>query len=80
MSTNNDREDTESALTMDGTVTKILNGSMCRVNLDNGLEVLGHLSGKMRKFGIRIAIGDRVAIEISPYDLSKGRITYRHKT
>lgn len=65
---------------MDGTVTKILNGSMCRVNLDNGLEVLGHLSGKMRKFGIRIAIGDRVAIEISPYDISKGRITYRHKT
>ena len=80
MSTNNDREDTESALTMDGTVTKILNGSMCRVQLDNGLEVLGHLSGKMRKFGIRIAIGDRVAIEISPYDLTKGRITYRHKT
>lgn len=80
MSKNNDREDTESALTLDGTVTKILNGSMCRVKLDNGLDILGHLSGKMRKFGIRIAIGDRVSIEISPYDLTKGRIIYRHKT
>lgn len=73
------QEDSESAITLDGTVTKILNGSMCRVQLDNGLEILGHLSGKMRKFGIRIALGDKVAIEMSPYDLTKGRITYRHK-
>ena len=73
------QEDSESAITLDGTVTKILNGSMCRVQLDNGLDILGHLSGKMRKFGIRIALGDRVAIELSPYDLTKGRVTYRHK-
>ena len=73
------QEDSESAITLDGTVTKILNGSMCRVQLDNGLDILGHLSGKMRKFGIRIALGDKVAIELSPYDLTKGRITYRHK-
>ena len=76
MSTNSN---SESAINLDGTIVKILNGSMFRVQLDNGLEILGHLSGKMRKFGIRTALGDRVAIEMSPYDLTKGRITYRYK-
>ena len=49
------------------------------MRLENGHEVLAHISGKMRKFFIKIAIGDKVTVEISPYDLGKGRITYRHK-
>lgn len=72
-------KESDSAIEMQGTVTKIMNGSMCTVKLDNGLEVLGHMSGKMRKFGIRITLGDKVSIEMSPYDLTKGRITYRHR-
>jgi translation initiation factor IF-1 len=52
---------------------------MYRVRLENGHEVLAHISGKMRKFFIKIAAGDRVTLEISPYDLTKGRIIYRHK-
>lgn len=62
-----------------GTVTKVLSGTMFKVCMENGFEVLGHLSGKMRKFNIRIAIGDSVSLEMSPYDLTKGRITFRHK-
>lgn len=62
-----------------GTVTKVLSGTMFKVQLENGFEVLGHLSGKMRKFNIRIAIGDTVSLEMSPYDLTKGRITYRNR-
>lgn len=62
-----------------GVFTKVLAASMYRVRLENGIEVLAHLSGKMRKFNIRIAIGDSVSLEMSPYDLTKGRITYRHK-
>jgi translation initiation factor IF-1 len=69
----------ESALNLNGVVTKILNGTMYRVQLENGIEILGHLSGRMRKFGIKITIGDKVALEMSPYDLTKGRITYRFK-
>jgi translation initiation factor IF-1 len=63
-----------------GTVIKVLPATMYRVKLDNGHEVLAHISGKMRKFFIKIAAGDKVTLEISPYDLSKGRIIYRHKT
>ncbi len=63
----------------EGTIVKILNGMMYRVKLDNGMEILGMLSGKMRQFNIKIALGDRVKMDISPYDLSKGRITYRLK-
>ena len=70
----------DSAIEMQGKVTKILPGSMYRVQLDNGFEVLAHVAGRMRKFNIRIALGDRVSIEMSPYDLTKGRITYRQKT
>ena len=62
-----------------GTVTKVLSGTLFKVQMENGFEVLGHLSGKMRKFNIRIAIGDSVSLEMSPYDLTKGRITFRHK-
>jgi translation initiation factor IF-1 len=66
-------------LLADGTVTKVLPATMYKVQLENGHEVLAHISGKMRKFFIKIAIGDTVTVEISPYDLGKGRITYRHK-
>ena len=69
----------DSTVEMTGRVVKILPGSLYKVQLENGLEVLSHLSGKMRKFNIRIALGDSVSIEMSPYDLSKGRITYRQK-
>ncbi len=64
---------------MDGTVNKVLPGTMYKVELENGHEVLAHISGKMRKFFIRIVTGDRVKIEMSPYDLTKGRITFRYK-
>jgi translation initiation factor IF-1 len=62
-----------------GTVVKVLPATMYTVRLENGHELLAHISGKMRKNFIRITAGDRVTIQISPYDLSKGRITYRHK-
>jgi translation initiation factor IF-1 len=52
---------------------------MYRVELENGHEILCHISGKMRKHFIRIAVGDKVTVEISPYDLEKGRITFRHR-
>jgi translation initiation factor IF-1 len=63
-----------------GTVVKVLPATMYRVKLENGHEVLAHVSGRMRKHFIKITSGDKVTLEISPYDLSKGRITYRHKT
>ena len=69
----------DQAIEVTGTVTKVLPATMYKVKLENGHEVLAHISGKMRKFFIKIAIGDKVTVEISPYDLSKGRITYRHK-
>jgi translation initiation factor IF-1 len=61
-------------------VVKVLPATMYRVKLDNGHEVLAHVSGRMRKHFIKITTGDKVTLEISPYDLTKGRITYRHKT
>lgn len=64
---------------VNGTVVKVLPATMYRVRLENGHEVLAHISGKMRKFFIKITTGDKVTVQISPYDLSKGRITYRHK-
>jgi translation initiation factor IF-1 len=63
-----------------GTVVKVLPATMYRVKLENGHEILAHISGKMRKFFIKITTGDKVTIEMSPYDLTKGRIIYRHKT
>lgn len=62
-----------------GTVTQVLPGTMFRVALPNKHEVLAHISGKMRKHFIRISVGDRVSLEMSPYDLNKARITYRHR-
>ncbi len=72
-------EDTEGAIEVDGTITAVLAGTMFRVKLGNGSnhEVLAHISGKMRKRFIRLVVGDRVKMEMSPYDLSKARITYR---
>ena len=64
---------------VEGNVIKALPGTMFRVRLDDGHEVLAYLSGKMRKYYIRILLGDRVRVEISPYDLSRGRIVYRYK-
>lgn len=64
---------------MEGTVTDSLPNAMFKVTLENGHEVLAHISGKMRMNYIRILPGDKVKIEISVYDLSKGRITYRYK-
>jgi translation initiation factor IF-1 len=63
---------------VEGTVIEALPGTQFRVQLDNGHEVLAYLSGKMRKYYIRILLGDRVTLEMSPYDLSRGRITYRY--
>ena len=62
---------------MEGTVEELLPSATFRVKLTNGHEILAHLSGKMRMFKIRLLPGDRVTVEISPYDLTKGRITYR---
>ena len=69
----------EDAIEVDGTVQEALPNAMFRVDLENGHEVLAHISGKMRKFYIRILPGDRVKVELSPYDLTRGRITYRMK-
>ena len=62
-----------------GTVQEALPNAVFRVTLDNGHKVLAHISGKMRKNFIRILPGDRVAVELSPYDLTRGRIVYRYK-
>ncbi len=69
----------EEALEFSGTVTEILPNAMFRVKLDNEHEVLAHTSGKMRKNRIRVLAGDRVNVEMTPYDLTKGRITFRFK-
>ena len=69
----------EEKITVEGTVIEALPNTMFKVKLDNGHEVLGYLSGKMRRHYIRILLGDRVKIELSPYDLNKGRITFRFR-
>ncbi len=69
----------EDYIEVEGTVMKVLPATMYRVKLENDHEVLAHISGKMRKHFIRITAGDRVTLQISPYDLTKGRITYRHR-
>ena len=69
----------EEAIEIEGEVVEALPNTMFRVHLDNNHEVLAHISGKMRMNYIRILPGDRVKVELSPYDLSRGRITYRFK-
>jgi translation initiation factor IF-1 len=67
----------EEGISVDGVVEEALPNAMFKVVLDNGHEVLAHISGKMRKFRIRVNPGDKVSLELSPYDLNRGRITYR---
>ena len=69
----------EEAISMEGTVTEALPNAMFRVTLENDHPVLAHVSGKMRMHFIRILPGDKVTVELSPYDLTRGRITYRYK-
>ena len=68
----------EEHLEMNGAVSEVLPDSRFRVTLDNGHELVAYSAGKMRKHHIRILAGDKVSLELSPYDLSKGRITFRH--
>lgn len=63
----------------EGTIVEALPNAQFRVELENGHEILAHVSGKMRMYYIKILPGDKVSVEMSPYDLSKGRITYRYK-
>jgi len=69
----------EDQIEMEGTVIETLPNTMFRVELDNGHNIIAHISGKMRKHYIRILTGDRVIVEMTPYDLSKGRITFRNR-
>ena len=69
----------DGAIELEGTITEALPNSMFRVELDNGHMVLAHISGKMRQHYIRILPSDRVVVELSPYDLTRGRIVYRYK-
>jgi translation initiation factor IF-1 len=69
----------EDKIQVEGTVIEALPGTQFRVRLETGHEVLAYLSGKMRKYYIRILLGDRVRVDMSPYDLTRGRIVYRHK-
>ena len=69
----------EELLEMRGTVVELLPNAMFRVKLENDHEILGHTAGKMRKNRIRVLVGDEVLVELTPYDLTKGRITYRMK-
>ncbi|MBL8658530.1 MAG: translation initiation factor IF-1 [Rhodospirillales bacterium] len=69
----------EEVLEFNGVVTELLPNAMFRVKLENNHEILAHTAGKMRKNRIRVLAGDRVSVEITPYDLTKGRITFRFK-
>ena len=69
----------QQSIEQDGTIVEALSNAMFRVELENGHEVVAHISGKMRMHYIKILPGDRVKLEMSPYDLSKGRIVYRYK-
>ena len=69
----------DDSIEFEGTVTETLPNTMFRVKLENGHEIIAHISGRMRKNYIRILTGDKVKVEMTPYDLSKGRITYRQR-
>lgn len=69
----------QTSIEQDGTISEALSNAMFRVELENGHEVIAHISGKMRMHYIKILPGDKVKLEMSPYDLSKGRIVYRYK-
>lgn len=70
----------EELIEAEGLVTEVLPNARFRVTLENGHEVLAYTSGRMKKFRIRILVGDRVTVEMTPYDLTKARINFRHKT
>ena len=69
----------QAAIEQDGTIVEALSNAMFRVELENGCPITAHISGKMRMHFIRILPGDKVLVEVSPYDLSRGRIIYRYK-
>lgn len=69
----------KASIEIEGTIVEVLPNTTFRVELENGHEVLAYLSGKMRKHYIRVLEGDRVTVELSPYDLTRGRVTYRFK-
>ena len=69
----------QDAIEVDGTVTEALSNAMFRVQLESGHVIIAHISGKMRQHYIKILTGDRVKVEMSPYDLTKGRISFRYK-
>jgi translation initiation factor IF-1 len=69
----------QSAIEQDGTIIEALSNAMFRVELENGVQIIAHISGKMRMHYIKILPGDKVKVEMSPYDLSKGRISFRYK-
>ena len=69
----------QDSVELEGVVSDVLPSAMFRVTLDNGHNVLATIGGKMRRFRIRVLTGDRVKVEVSPYDLTRGRITFRHK-
>ncbi len=69
----------QSSIEQDGTIVETLSNAMFRVELENGHEIIAHISGKMRMNYIKILKGDKVKVEMSPYDLTKGRIIYRYK-
>ena len=69
----------QNLIEMQGTITNCLSNGMFRVKLENGFQVLAHISGKIRRNSIRIVLGDCVTVELSPYDLTRGRIIYRGK-
>ena len=69
----------QSAIEQDGTIVEALSNAMFRVELENGHEIIAHISGKMRMYYIKILPGDKIRVEMSPYDLSKGRIVFRYK-
>ena len=70
---------TQDKLEVEGVVIEALPNTMFKIELDNGHEVLAYLSGRMKKYYIKVLLGDRVKVEVSPYDLTRGRITYRYK-
>lgn len=69
----------EDVIEFNGTVTELLPNAMFRVKLENGHEIIAHTAGRMRKNRIRVLAGDKVTVEMTPYDLTKGRISFRHK-
>lgn len=69
----------QASIELDGTIVEALSNAMFKVSLENGHTIVAHISGKMRMYYIKILPGDKVKLEMSPYDLTKGRITYRYK-